>query len=73
MKNENFLVTVIRTEMPKVHCQTLIYREYQKSSQRKGALQKKSHSYLQNLAEPEELYWNRKTTPEMKLSNYTMG
>lgn len=35
MKNENFFATVIKTEMPKVHCPTLIYREYQKSSQRK--------------------------------------
>lgn len=69
MKNENFLVTVIRIEMSKAHGQTLIYRQYHESSQRKREEPFNKFTQLRKkLTQPKEWYWNRKTTPETKLS-----
>lgn len=73
MKNENFLVTVIRIEMPKVHGQTLIYREYHKSCQKREEPFKKFTQLLikthrtKRLILEQENYTRNKTFSAIKL------
>lgn len=63
MKNENFLVKVIRTEMPKVHSQTLTCIEYHNSSQRKREEPfKKFTQLLTKTYRTKEWYYTRNKT-----------